>query len=155
MCVLCFSLVLYSTTHHWVQLMLEINQGGNPFALAETGIKYQYTHAKRMILSLSQILVLISHQSNSGQSLSTTDPQPPPYSTYGIRGFKWFCKSRSNSSTRAYCMIRSGGKQTYVLWLVEISRLIESRRSNRSSNQVRAKVVCRRTNDCSTTRVPS
>ena len=33
----CFSLVLCSTTHCGVQLVLGISQGGNPFALAETG----------------------------------------------------------------------------------------------------------------------
>ena len=33
-----FSLALCSTTHHGVQLVLGISQGGNPFALAETGI---------------------------------------------------------------------------------------------------------------------
>ena len=43
-----------------------MNQGGNPFALAETGIQYQYTHAKSMILSLCQILLLITQQSHSG-----------------------------------------------------------------------------------------
>ena len=53
-------------THHGVQLEKRMNQGGNPFALAETGIKYQYTHAKSMIMSLCQILLLITQQSNSG-----------------------------------------------------------------------------------------
>ena len=33
----CFSLALRSSTHHGVQLVLGINQGGNPFALVETG----------------------------------------------------------------------------------------------------------------------
>ena len=32
-----FSLALRSSTHHGVQLVLGINQGGNPFALVETG----------------------------------------------------------------------------------------------------------------------
>ena len=32
-----FSLALRSTTHHGVQLVLGMNQGGNPFALVETG----------------------------------------------------------------------------------------------------------------------
>ena len=31
----------------------------NPFALVETGIKYQYTHARSMIPSLCQMLVLV------------------------------------------------------------------------------------------------
>ena len=63
-----FLLVLCSPTHHEVQLMLGINQvgGGNPYALAETEIQYQY-NAKCMILSLSQILVLITQQSKSSQ----------------------------------------------------------------------------------------
>ena len=59
--------------------MLGINQGGNPFALAEMGIQYQYTHAKSMILSLCQILVLITQQSNSSQKsyLSTQSTLSP------------------------------------------------------------------------------
>ena len=32
-----FSLTLRSSTHHGVQLVLGMNQGGNPFALVETG----------------------------------------------------------------------------------------------------------------------
>ena len=48
----CFSLVLCSTTHRGVQLVLGISQGGNPFALAEMGIHYQYTHIKSEIPSL-------------------------------------------------------------------------------------------------------
>ena len=48
----CFSLVLCPTTHHEVQFVLGIRQGGNPFALAETGIHYQYTHIKSEIPSL-------------------------------------------------------------------------------------------------------
>ena len=59
------SLVQCSTTHHGVQLEKGMNQGGNPFALAETEIQYQYTYAKSMILSLCQILLLITQQSNS------------------------------------------------------------------------------------------
>ena len=38
--IICFSLVLCSTTHHRVQLVLGMFQGGNPFALVETGIHY-------------------------------------------------------------------------------------------------------------------
>ena len=52
-----FSLVLCSTTHHGVQLVLEISQGENPFALVETRIHYQYTHIKIEIPSLCQFLV--------------------------------------------------------------------------------------------------
>ena len=54
-----FSLVQCSTTHHGVQLLLGKSQGRNPFALAETGIHYQYTHIKSKILSLCQFLVLV------------------------------------------------------------------------------------------------
>ena len=48
----CFSLVLCSTTHHGVQLVLGISQGENPFALAEMGIHYQYIRIKSEISSL-------------------------------------------------------------------------------------------------------
>ena len=54
-----FSLVLCYTTHHRVQLVLGISQWGNPFALAETGIHYQYTHIKSEILRLCKFLVLV------------------------------------------------------------------------------------------------
>ena len=47
-----FSLVLCSTTHRGVQLVLGINQWGNLFALAVTGIHYQCTRIKSEILSL-------------------------------------------------------------------------------------------------------
>ena len=40
-----FLLFLCSTTHIGVQLVLEVYQGGNPFALVETGIHYRYTWA--------------------------------------------------------------------------------------------------------------
>ena len=55
-----FSLVPCSTMHHGVQLMLGMNQGGNPFALAEMGIQYQYTQAKGKIQSLCQMLGFIT-----------------------------------------------------------------------------------------------
>ena len=35
-CAVYFSLALRSTTHHGAQLLLRMNQGGNPFALVET-----------------------------------------------------------------------------------------------------------------------
>ncbi len=57
--VVYFSLTLRSTTHHRVQLVLGINQGENPFTLAETGIHYHYTHIKSKILSYCQFLVLV------------------------------------------------------------------------------------------------
>ena len=55
-----FSLVPCSTTHHGVQLMLGMNLGENPFALVETGMQYQYTHAKNKIPSFCQILGFIT-----------------------------------------------------------------------------------------------
>ena len=86
----CYSLILWSTSHHGLQLEKGMNQGGNPFALAETGIQYQYTHAKGMILSLCQIMLFKKQQSLSSHKsyLSTIDPQPLPSSTYGIKGGK-------------------------------------------------------------------
>ena len=51
-----FSLVPCSSTHRGVQLMLGMNQGGNAFALAETEIQYQYTHARSKIPNLCQIM---------------------------------------------------------------------------------------------------
>ena len=59
------SLVQCPITHHGVKLEKEMNLGGKPFGLAETGIQYQFTHAKSMILNLCQILLLITQQSNS------------------------------------------------------------------------------------------
>ena len=56
-----FSLLLCSTTHHGVQLVLGISQGRNPLTLVEVGIHYQYTHIKSEILSLYQFLVLMLH----------------------------------------------------------------------------------------------
>ena len=50
--VIYFSLVLYSITHHRVQHEKGMNQRGNPFALAEMRIQYQYTHIKSKILNL-------------------------------------------------------------------------------------------------------
>ena len=41
-----FSLALRSTTHHGVQLVLGMNQGENPFAFVETGIRDQYTRVE-------------------------------------------------------------------------------------------------------------
>ena len=54
-------LVLCSTTHNGVQLEKEMNQGGQPIRLGWD----QYTHAKSMILSLCQILLLITQQSHN------------------------------------------------------------------------------------------
>ena len=59
MCGVYFSLVLCSTTHHGVQLVLGISQGRNPFTPVEMGIHYQYTHIKSKIPSLCQFLVLV------------------------------------------------------------------------------------------------
>ena len=58
--VIDFSLVLCSTTHYGVQLEKGMNQEGNPFALAEMGIQYQYTCIRSKISNLGQILVFIT-----------------------------------------------------------------------------------------------
>ena len=68
----CFSLVLCSTTHRRVQLVLGIRQGGNPFALAETGIHYQYTRIKNEIPSICQFLVLMLGILTEVKTLLTT-----------------------------------------------------------------------------------
>ena len=51
-CIIYFSLVLCSTTHHEVQLVLVTYQGGSPFALVEVRIHYLYTRVESKILSL-------------------------------------------------------------------------------------------------------
>ena len=57
-----FSLALRSTTYHGVQLVLGMNQGGNPFVLVETGIRDQYTRVEGRHPSRGQFQVL-----NTGQ----------------------------------------------------------------------------------------
>ena len=98
--VVYFSLVLCSTTHHGVQLEKGMNQGGNPFALAVTGIQYQYNGIKSKISKLWQILVFITQSNRVKKSspLNTIDPQPPPSSTYKIKGWALFCKSRLDNT---------------------------------------------------------
>ena len=83
----CYSLVLCSTSHHGLQLEKGMYQGGHPFALDETGIQYQYTHAKSMILSLCQITFFKKQQSHSVRKsyLGTIYPQPPPSSFFFSR----------------------------------------------------------------------
>ena len=66
-----FSLVQCSTTHRGVQLV-GISQCGNPFALAETGIHYQYTCIKYR----NSESLLISGFSGQNSTLNTIDPQP-------------------------------------------------------------------------------
>ena len=125
----CCSLVLCSTSHHGLQLK-GMNQGGNPFALAETRIQNQYIHAKSMILSLCQIMLFKKQQSHSGHKsyLSSIDPQPLPSSTYGK-------KRVGNSSAKVDLIVpqeqivwydRQSKKITYVLGHVGTSRLIGS-----------------------------
>ena len=53
-----FSFALRFTTHHGFQLVLEMYQGGNPFALVETGIHDHYTRAECRLWSRCQFLVL-------------------------------------------------------------------------------------------------
>ena len=96
-CIICFSLVQCSTTYHGVQIVLGMYQGGNPFVLVEMGIHYQYTHVKSKILSLCQILVFVTQQSNRVKNsfpFDTSDPQPPSSSTHKIEGWAFFCRSR-------------------------------------------------------------
>ena len=112
-----FLLVQCSTAHHGVQLEKGKNQGGNPFALAETGIQYQYTFAKSTILGLCQILLLITQQSNSAHK---------SYLSAQLILSKNSAKSKSSNSIKADCMIRSGENQTYVLGYVGTSRLVGS-----------------------------
>ena len=57
-----FSLALRSTTHHGVQLVLGMNQEGNPFTLVETGICDQYTRVESRLLSHCQYQVLSTGQ---------------------------------------------------------------------------------------------
>ena len=57
-----FLLALCSTTYHGVQLVLGIYQGGNPFALVETGIPDQYTRVGSRFSSYCKFQV-----SSSGQ----------------------------------------------------------------------------------------
>ena len=66
----CFSLALLSSTLDGVQLVLGMNQGGNPFALVETWIRDQYTRVECRLPSTGQIPIL-----------KTTDPQPLPSNT--------------------------------------------------------------------------
>ena len=57
-----FSLALRSTTHHGVQLVLGMNQVGNPFALVETRIRDQYTRVDGRLPSRCQFQVLSTGQ---------------------------------------------------------------------------------------------
>ena len=86
--------------HHRIQLEKGMNQGGNPFTLAEMGIQYQYTHIKNKISNLCQILVFIIQSNKVKKSfpLNTIDPQPLPSSTYKIKGWALFCKSRLDNT---------------------------------------------------------
>ena len=68
----CFSLVLCSTTHCRVQLLLGIRQGGNPFALAETWIHYQYTRIKCGIPNRCYFLVLVPENLTVVKTLLST-----------------------------------------------------------------------------------
>ena len=94
--VIYFSLVLCSTTHQRVKLEKGMNQGGNPFDLAETEIQYQYTRIKSKISNLWQILIFITQSNRVKKSfpLNIIDPQPPPSSTYKIKGWPLFRKTR-------------------------------------------------------------
>ena len=73
-----FSLALRSTTHHGVQLVFGINQGGNLFALVEMGIRDQYTRGEGRLPNRCQFQFL-----STGQIpiINAIDLQPPPCST--------------------------------------------------------------------------
>ena len=116
--------------------MFGMYQEGNPFALFETGIHYRYTRAKSMILSLCQILVFITQQSNRVKKsfpLDTIDPQPLPSSSHKIKG--------GHFSARAEWIIRSGKINVHVLEHDGTNRLIRSALFDCSSDQIRAKLV--------------
>ena len=85
MSVIYFSLVLCSTTHHGVQLEKGMNQGGNPFALAETRIHYQYTCIKSKISNLCQILVFITQSDRVKRPFLSTQLTLSPHSLAPIR----------------------------------------------------------------------
>ena len=73
--VIYFSLVLCSNTYHGVQLEKGMNQEKNTFALAETGIQYQYTRIKSKISNLCQILFFITLSNRVKKSLPPTARQ--------------------------------------------------------------------------------
>ena len=106
--VIYFSLVLCSTTHCRVQLEKGMNQEGNLFTLAETGIQYQYTRIKSKISNLCQILgfIIQSNRVKKSFPLNTIEPQHPLSSTYKIKGWTLLCKSRLNNDI--YQPLRSG-----------------------------------------------
>ena len=70
-----FSLVLRSSTHHGVQLVLGINQGVTHSPWLRRGIRNQYTRVEGRLPSRCQFL-------GAGKIpiLYTIDPQPPPSS---------------------------------------------------------------------------
>ena len=73
-----------------------MNQGENPFILSETGIYYQYTRIKSKISNLCQILVFIIQSNGVKKSspLNTIVLEPPPSSTYKIKGLALLRKIR-------------------------------------------------------------
>ena len=106
--IIYFSLILcveHRTSEKYTIVQPEkgMNQGGNPFALAETGIKYQYTRIKRRISNLYQILVFITQSNRVKRSfpLKTINPRSSPSSTCKIKSWALFHKRRlDNTSER-------------------------------------------------------
>ena len=99
------------------------------------------TCIKSKISNLCQILIFIT-QSNRVKKffpLNTIDPQPPPSSTYKIKGWALFCKSRLDNTLG----IRLGLSDPPI------------RPSQGQSSVLQAIDYCCQINDCSTTRVLS
>ena len=85
-----------------------------------------------MISNLWRILFFITQSTSVKKSfyLNTTDPEPPPSSTYDIKGRHY--------SARIDWMIRSGGKETCA----KAADWSDRAQSYRPSDQVRAKEEC-------------
>ena len=82
----CFSLVLCSTTHHRVQLVLGISQGGKPIRSGLDGDALPvYSYQERNSESGFSAWKFNSCQNST---LNTIDPQAPPSSTYKIKGLR-------------------------------------------------------------------
>ena len=131
---------IFLLVHRGIQLMLGMNQGRNSFALAETGIQYQYTRVRFRVSANYRVLLLNNLTVVKSLSLNTIDPHPPPSSTYKIKGWELFYQNRLRNTV---------GRKTIIYELGHdgTSRLIGSSLSDRLSDQIRAKVVCLQVND--------
>ena len=90
-----FSLVLCSTTHCGVQLVLGISQGETHSPWMRRGILYQYTRIKSEIPSLYQFLVLVPENLTVVKTLFSTQL------TLSLRLLAPIKKSVGNCSTNA------------------------------------------------------